>query len=185
MKVAEKLFEYVQNKQNADSSLEVAMSDLTLDNSETHEQVNTDKDISTETASTSSNLNEVFAIRNNTIKAHCVEDIVENSSPRINYCNDVQHLNFQDAYFARHNQYPPSTNWNADFSGTLDYLFVTPGIKVLDSCCIPSIAPTESTVDISTVVNESNIYSLTVCNSQPSLSWPSDHFLLKADLEIG
>ena len=75
------------------------------------------------------------------------------------------------------------TNWAKDFKGTLDYIFISSDdFNAKDARVIPGI--------LSDAGDESNEESLGYphivrsYNGTPNAEWPSDHFIVTADLEI-
>ena len=88
-----------------------------------------------------------------------------------------------------------------DFKDTLDYVFISDAFTVNQAVVIPSI-PTDHSDNNQNIPSSTNLdgpsspssatpiktmkglLSLTVDTAQPSVKWPSDHFLLLFDLSI-
>ncbi|RYH15603.1 hypothetical protein EON65_31500 [archaeon] len=78
---------------------------------------------------------------------------------------------------------PLLTNWNGDFQGTLDYIFVSPEWAAQEAKVVP-------TVDKGLIAREQDIgicsasrsTETVLTHSQPSEFWPSDHLMVVAQL---
>ena len=92
-----------------------------------------------------------------------------------------------------------TTNWSLDFRDALDYVFINAGFRVAGAAVIPA-ATADAAGDaagdgpdqaqghepalVGGLGSEGALRALAVAGPQPSLAWPSDHFLLLVDLEI-
>eukprot|EP01031_Cornospumella_fuschlensis_P032546 gene32546-39352_t len=81
---------------------------------------------------------------------------------------------------------PVLTNWNGDFKGTLDYIFISPEWVVQDARVVPrvdvgydAVSSMPPTADYDAVVD---LGDEVIAQSQPSELWPSDHMLVVASL---
>lgn len=81
-----------------------------------------------------------------------------------------QWLRFQSAFATVHDREPQHTNVNGAFRGVLDYIFVAGGVKVIKAAIYSRLLmDTESSAE-----KEVDLF--------PNTKWPSDHFLLRADV---
>ena len=88
----------------------------------------------------------------------------------------VQHEH--DLYRSVFSPEPNFTNWNNDFNGTLDYIFITPDLKVLNSNLIHSLE---------LVKKAPHLFSsngIEINGPFPSIDWPSDHLMLIANISF-
>ena len=100
---------------------------------------------------------------------------------------------YRSAYAAYHGKEATTTNWSLDFKDTLDYVFVSDGFTVNQAMVIPSI-PSDHIdsdnvsqnipSDSHPIKTTEDLLSVKVDTAQPSVLWPSDHFLLLFDLTI-
>ena len=84
---------------------------------------------------------------------------------------------------------PPHTNWNGDFRGTLDYIFVSSskGIRVVDAAVEPAVVDS-SLAPASTQGEPAPVGAMVVDLKEhgplPNCAWPSDHMAVVATLTL-
>lgn len=68
---------------------------------------------------------------------------------------------------------------------TLDYGFVSQGVTVRDAFAVPAIGESSEskTLAVNACLNQP-LCDLLVDGPQPSEQWPSDHFLIVADIDL-
>lgn len=105
----------------------------------------------------------------------------------------VEHVHAPDAHaaqlvqltsvFAEHE--PVLTNWNGDFHGTLDYIFLSKGWAVESARVAPKAVLPEERKPLATTddLRKKGIFA-EVHGSQPSDQWSSDHFMIIANLQL-
>ncbi|KAJ1431647.1 hypothetical protein B484DRAFT_448267 [Ochromonadaceae sp. CCMP2298] len=93
---------------------------------------------------------------------------------------------------------PLLTNWNGEFQGTLDYVFITPQWGVRSVAVFPRVEGNFANGGDSGGITEAGeitrekgdaggilgILETRISAPQPSLDWPSDHFMLMSTLEL-
>eukprot|EP00177_Eucheuma_denticulatum_P003109 GFKZ01005605.1.p1 GENE.GFKZ01005605.1~~GFKZ01005605.1.p1 ORF type:complete len:581 (+),score=51.51 GFKZ01005605.1:212-1954(+) len=77
-------------------------------------------------------------------------------------------LKYRSAFAVCNGEEPIVTNVNGEFRGTLDYIFVAGAVKVLSSNLVNCVSDSDSNCS----------------NSYPNHDWPSDHFMLRANLQL-
>lgn len=110
---------------------------------------------------------ERFALRNQTIWAEQSEmkirrDISTSSSPMFL-------TGLSSAVSLHRGEEAPFTNWNGDFQGTLDYIFLSRGFTVQAASVEPTFIEAEHNS------TESSVVDLSVHGPLPNRMWPSDH----------
>ena len=81
------------------------------------------------------------------------------------------------------------TNWNKEFTATLDYVFVPRDgpLCSIEAEVIPRLLPSGEDVDTAGADVDADGVSpwVITARSQPTTDWPSDHFLVKSELRLG
>eukprot|EP00599_Poterioochromonas_sp_BG-1_P002392 CAMPEP_0173149572 /NCGR_PEP_ID=MMETSP1105-20130129/10404_1 /TAXON_ID=2985 /ORGANISM="Ochromonas sp., Strain BG-1" /LENGTH=579 /DNA_ID=CAMNT_0014064461 /DNA_START=323 /DNA_END=2062 /DNA_ORIENTATION=- len=81
---------------------------------------------------------------------------------------------------------PLITNWSGEFEGTLDYIFLSDTVKAANSFVFPKLEKNEHllTTPPNLTMTVDDVFEQLLRQSQPSTTWPSDHFLLYSEVEI-
>lgn len=175
MKVADRLYDYVSKKldqivieEEIDTSTE-SVSSIKIDNNAANSNEN------------SIELSKMFEKRNEYVNK--ISSSKVNSPYIVNTSNNPKNNMLMRSVMVCVNdgREPECTNWSGDFSGTLDYIFITKEWKVKKSKIYPRII-SQSADEKS--IRSNNIDDIVISNSQPSHVWPSDHFLLTTEVEL-
>jgi mRNA deadenylase 3'-5' endonuclease subunit Ccr4 len=201
MQQAEKLFMLLSQTLHLTNTCTSILTDSSLlyDCTETHQQriIATDQ----ETSASSHSLTQQFAIRDSYFLSSSVHKVIGNAvddtiHPPAHSSDSKVSNNYERTFddnrtsfhlksvFGERSKEPKLTNWNGSFKGTLDYIFVDSSACVQSSRVLPSVNVCDSNVD--DVDNGSMVGKLlidqTLSQSQPSSTWPSDHFAIISDI---
>eukprot|EP01032_Pedospumella_encystans_P008881 gene8881-10498_t len=84
---------------------------------------------------------------------------------------------------AGENAEPELTNWNGEFKGTLDYIFVSENVQLVSPpAVLPTVVTTATAVSSATGLVSENVLTQVITTPQPSRLWPSDHFIVTTTL---